>query len=128
VSKKILLLLLSLVVLLDFSGCVSMSPQARRERAFRHYAQKQIKERRKATARAQKEANRELKLKLKSKSTEPSEPMVQTSLGSVSSESESFSEPVAAPAPAYSEPVAPPVTVSASDAIATQSPDQPSPP
>ena len=105
-----------------------MSPQARRERAYRHYVQKQIKERRKATARAQKEANRELKLKLKSKSTEPSEPMVQTSLGSVSSESESFSEPVAAPAPAYSEPVAPPVTVSASDAIETQNPDQPSPP
>src|SRR5438270_13379272 len=105
-----------------------MSPQARRERAYRHYVQKQIKERRKAAARAQKEANRDLKLKVKSKSTEPSEPMVQTSLQDVSSESASFSEPVAPPAPSYSEPVAAPVTVSASDAIATQSPDQPSPP
>jgi uncharacterized protein with von Willebrand factor type A (vWA) domain len=89
-----------------------MSAQARRERAYRHYAQKQIKQRQRATARAQKAANRELKMKMRS--AVPSEPQVTTSV-------ENAPE-------SWSEPIAPPVTVSASDAIATQNADQPAQP
>jgi len=126
VPKKFLLLLLGFAVAVDFTGCASLSAQARRERAYRNYVQKQIKQRRKAMARAQKEANRELKRKLKS--VQPSEPKITTSVEDVSSEPASFSQPVAAPSESFSEPVAAPVTVSASDAVAAQNPDQPSPP
>jgi len=112
VHKKVLALLLLVAVSLEFSGCVNMSAQARRERAYRHYVQKQIKERRKATARAQKAANRELKLRMKS--AQPSDPAITTSVE---------------PTPnAWSEPVEPTVTVSASDAIAAKTPDETSQP
>ena len=110
--KKTLLLLLSVSVLFDFTGCASMSAQARRERAYRHYVQKQMKARQKAIARAQKQANREMKRKMKN--VEPSEPKITTSVED-------------APASSDSEPVLP-VTVSASDSIAPGTPDQPSPP
>lgn len=105
-----------------------MSAQARRERAYRHYVQKQMKHQQREMARAQKAANRQLKQKLKN--VQPSDPQVTTSV-------EDFS-----PAPSFSEPVAPatesvssqadtvvaPVTVSASDAINAQDPGQPSQP
>ena len=128
-QKKTLLLLVVFAVLFDFTGCASMSPQARRERAYRHYVAKQMKQRQKEMARAQKEANREMKRK--TKNLEPSEPRVMTSLENAPSEYPSVFEPVSAPsAPAsVSEPVVPPVTVSASNEIlATQNPDHPSPP
>ena len=124
--KKTLLVFLSFAVLFNFNGCVSMSAQARRERAYRHYVQKQMKQRRREMARAQKAANRQLKEKMKL--AQPSEPQVTTSVGDVSSESASAYEPVTAPSASISEPVVAPVTVSASDAIATQNPDQPSQP
>ncbi len=104
-----------------------MSPQARRERAYHHYVQKQMRERQKQTARAQKAANRQLKQKLKN--LQPSDPQVSTNVQDVSAPS--FSEEGAAPLPPVaSQPdtVVAPVTVSASDAIATQNPDQPSQP
>lgn len=104
-----------------------MSPQARRERAYHHYVQKQMRERQKQTARAQKAANRQLKQKLKN--LQPSDPQVSTNVQDVSAPS--FSEEGAAPLPPVaSQPdtVVAPVTVSASDAIATQNPDQPSHP
>jgi len=113
VHKKILLLLLAGVVLVDFTGCVSMSAQARRERAYRHYVAKQMKARQKAIARAQKEANRQMKHKLKN--IQPSEPKITAGVET-------------APEPSYSEPTFAPVTVSASDSIAPGTPDQPSPP
>ena len=81
-----------------------MSSQARRERAYRHYVQKQMKQRQRALARAQKAANRQMKLKMKS--AQPSDPQITGSIES-------------APG-AWAEPIAPPVTVSASDAIANQ--------
>ena len=124
--KKTLLVFLSFAVLFNFNGCVSMSAQARRERAYRHYVQKQMKQRRREMAHAQKAANRQLKEKMKL--AQPSEPQVTTSVGDVSSESASTYEPVIAPSASISEPVIAPVTVSASDAIATQNPDQPSQP
>jgi hypothetical protein len=108
VHKKTLLLLLSFAILFDFSGCVSMSAQARRERAYRHYVAKQMKQRNRAVARAQKAANRNLKAKMKS--AVPSEP--QITAGAESS------------AGSWSEPMAPPVTVSASGAIANQTDNQ----
>ena len=89
-----------------------MSAQARRERAYRHYVQKQMKQRQRAMARAQKAANRELKAKMKT--VQPSEPQVTSSVQN-------------APG-SWSEPVVPPITVSASDAIATQNADQPAQP
>ena len=113
VHKKILLLLLAFAIVFDFTGCVSMSPQARRERAYRHYVAKQMKIRQKAIARAQKQANREMKVKMKS--VQPSDPKITTSLED-------------APETSYSEPTFAPVTVSASDSIAPGTPDQPSPP
>jgi hypothetical protein len=113
VHKKTVLLLLSFAILFDFSGCASMSAQARRERAYRHYVQKQMKARQKAIARAQKQANREMKRKMKT--VQVSEPKITTTVEDVS-------------APSFSEPVAAPITVSASDSIAPESPDQPSSP
>lgn len=112
-----------------------MSPQAKRERAYRHYVAKQIKEKRKAQARAQKEANRQLKQKLKE--AQPGKQQILTSVEDVYSDSAPVSsEAVNEPPPAFKAPiatptdsVAPPVTVSASDAIMlNQNPDRPSPP
>ena len=117
--KKTLLLLLFAAVLFDFTGCVSMSPQARRERAYRHYVQKQMKERRRAMARAQKAANRQLKEKMKL--AQPSEPKITTSVEDVPSAPTSFAQPVVAPPSTYSDQVTPPITVSASGPIATES-------
>lgn len=119
--KKTLLLLISIAVLFDFTGCMSMDPQTRRERAYRHYVQKQMKQRQKAIARAQKEANREMKRKMKS--VQPSDPKVNATVEDVASESPSAVEPSAA-----SPPAVPPITVSASDSIPTQNPSQPSQP
>jgi len=115
---------LCLIVAFGFAlnGCSSMSAQARRERAYRHYVQQHIRERQKQMARAQKAANRQLKQKLKN--LQPSDPQLTTSVQDVSTPS--FSEPEAVPS--QPDTVVAPVTVSASDAIATQSPDQPSPP
>ncbi|HWY52707.1 MAG TPA: hypothetical protein VNW72_14615 [Chthoniobacterales bacterium] len=107
-SKKILLLLLFFAVLFDLSGCASMSAQARRERAYRHYVQKQMKQRNRAMARAQKAAHRKMK------SPVPSQPQITSGVEN-------------APR-SWSEPVAPPVTVSASDAIANQTDSQPAQP
>ena len=123
-----------------------MSAQARRERAYRHYVAKQRKEQQKAMARAQKEANRELKRK--TKNLQPSEPVVTTSVQDFGMPSVFDAPATEAPAPAPKPPpiathsvapppanptesVAPPVTVSASadiNIMATQNPDQPSPP
>ena len=100
-----------------------MSAQARRERAYRHYVQKQMKQRQKAIARAQKEANREIKRKMKS--VHPSEPKVNATVEDVASESPSVVDPSGA---SLSEPVVPPITVSASDSITTQNSSQPSRP
>lgn len=101
-----------------------MSPQARRERVYRHYVDKHIRERQKQMARAQKAANRQLKQKLKN--LQPSDPQTTTSVEDVSTSSSSEtgdtpSEPVASKPDA----VLPPVTVSATDAIATQNPQNP---
>jgi hypothetical protein len=112
VLKKTLLLFLSLVVLFDFSGCVSMSAQARRERAYRHYVAKQTKQHRRAMARAQKAANRQLKTKMKSAVV--SEPQISSGVESVPG--------------SWSEPMASPVTVSASGAIANQTDSAPAQP
>ena len=112
--KKTLLILLSFAILFDFSGCSSMSAQARRERAYRHYVAKQTKQKRRALARAQKAANRQFKMKLKGRSMEPSEPILTTSVESSPG--------------AWSEPMAAPVTVSASGAIANQTQSEPAQP
>jgi regulator of protease activity HflC (stomatin/prohibitin superfamily) len=131
VLKKTLLLILTSVVLFDFTGC-AMSAQARRERAYRHYVAKQTKQRQKAIAKAQKEANREMKRKMKN--VQPSEPYVTTAVQDYQEMPSVFDQPAAeppAPSANPSESVAPPVTVSASNDInvmATQNPDQPSPP
>lgn len=124
VHKKTLLLLLAFAIVFDFTGCSSMSAQARRERAYRHYVAKQMKKRQKQIARMQKAANRQTRHKLKF--LHPGNPQVTTSVedsgpGPVSQSS-------GAPSGSYSEPVMP-VTVSASNEImATQNPGQPSPP
>ena len=104
-----------------------MSAEARRERAYRHYVAKQMKQRQKAIARAQKEANREMKRKTKNLS--PSEPHVTARVEDAQAEMPSDFEPAPAPPANPTESVAPPVTVSASNEImATQNPDKPSPP
>lgn len=123
--KKTLLLFLAFAVGFDFTGC-AMSPQARRERAYRHYVAKQMKNRRRAQARAQKEANRELKRKLKG--IQPSEPKISTSLEDVAYDSptELSSEPVpVAERPAFKEPTVDPITVSASSAVPPEAAPQP---
>jgi len=124
VHKKTLLLLLAFSVLFDFTGCSSFSAQARRERAYRHYVAKQMKKRQKQITRAQKAANRRMGSKLKF--LHPSDPQVTTSVENSAPASVSQSAP--GPSGSYYEQVAPPVTVSASDAIATQNPGQQSPP
>ena len=122
--KKTLLLLLAFAIVFDFTGCSSMSTQARRQRAYRHYVAKQMKMRQKQIARAQKAANRQTRRKLKF--LQPSDPIVSTSVEN--SAPASVSQSSGAPSGSYYEQVAPPVTVSASDAVATQNPGQPSPP
>jgi hypothetical protein len=117
VHKKTLLLILAFAIVFDFTGCAT-SPQARRERAYRHYIAKQTKNRKKAMARAQKEANRELKRKLKG--IQPSEPKITTSLGDFAYDSptEPSSEPLPiTEKPAFKEPTVDPITVSASSAV-----------
>jgi hypothetical protein len=127
VHNKTLLLLLAAAILFDFTGCSSMSPQARRERAYRHYVAKQMKQRKKAIARAQKEQNRQMKRKMKN--LQPSEPIMTTTLGDVSPQAPPVYEPATFAPPTPTDSIAPPVTVSASNEImATQNPDQPSPP
>ncbi|HST30241.1 MAG TPA: hypothetical protein VLK27_05320 [Chthoniobacterales bacterium] len=103
-----------------------MSPQARRERAYHRYVEKQMKQRKREMARAQKEANRQLKRKLKN--LQPSDPQLTTSLEDVSPTSYSEPSEPAAPPTSQADTVVPPVTVSASDAIATQDPQQPTRP
>ena len=110
--KKTLSLLLIFAVSFSFGGCAYTSANGRRQMAYRHYVAKQTKERRRAMARAQKAANRQLKLKMKS--AVPSEPQMTTSVES----SPGF----------WSEPMAPPVTVSASGAIANQTDSEPAQP
>lgn len=95
-----------------------MSAQARRERAYRHYVQKQMKKRQREIARAQKAANRQMKRQMKN--MQPSEPQVTTTVQQAPN-AESSSN-------AWAEPVTAPITVSASDSIDGRNPDQPSPP
>jgi ATPase subunit of ABC transporter with duplicated ATPase domains len=116
VHKKTLLLLLAFVIVFDFSGCVSMSAQARRERAYRHYVQHQIKQRQKAIARAQKAANRDMKRRMKN--LQPSDPQMTTSVESV---------PEFRPEPMTDMTVAP-VTVSASAPVPTDTSIEPQQP
>ena len=116
--KKISTLCLIVAFSFTLDGCSSMSPQARRERAYRHYVQKQIKQRNRQMARAQKAANRQLKEKMKL--AQPSEPMITTSLESTPDSATSWSEPT-------SEPVVDPITVSASTPV-TQEVSEPSQP
>ena len=112
VHKKTLPLLLIFAVSISFSGCAYMSESGRREMAYRHYVAKQTKQHRREMARAQKAANRQLKLKMKS--AVPSEPQITAG-------AESAPE-------SWSEPVVPPVTVSASGAIANQTDSEPAQP
>jgi hypothetical protein len=130
VHKKISTLCLVVAFGFTLNGCSSMSAQARRERAYNHYVQKQMRQRQRQTARAQKAANREMKKKMKL--AKPSDPILTTSLEpSPGAWSEPTAESVAPPSEAVVSPsdtVVPPVTVSASDSIATQNPQQPSQP
>ncbi|HJT46528.1 MAG TPA: hypothetical protein VJ721_09690 [Chthoniobacterales bacterium] len=105
-----------------------MSPQARRERAYRHYVAKHMRERQKQMARAQKAANRQLKQKLKN--LQPGPPQMSTSLEDAASMPSSVET---APAPyesavSQSDITVAPVTVSAHDDPAPQNPEQPSQP
>jgi hypothetical protein len=117
---------LATAVLFDFTGCSSMSAQARRERAYRHYAAKQMKKRQKEMARAQKAANRDMKHKMQN--MQPSEPQVTTSLQDVSPQYPSVFEPVSEPNPSaqtaslLKEPTVDPITVSASDSMPSEPP------
>jgi hypothetical protein len=126
VHQKTLLLVLATAVLFDFTGCSSMSAQARRERAYRHYAAKQMKKRQKEMARAQKAANRDMKHKMQN--MQPSEPQVTTSLQDVSPQYPSVFEPVSEPKPSaqtaslLKEPTVDPITVSASDSMPSEPP------
>ena len=110
--KKTLPLLLIFAMSFGFGGCAYMSTSGRREMAYRHYVAKQTKQHRREIARAQKAANRQLKEKMKS--AVPSEPQMTTSVESTPG--------------AWSEPVAPPVTASASGAIANQTDSAPAQP
>ena len=112
VHKKTLPLLLIFAMSFGFGGCAYMSTSGRQQMAYRHYVAKQKKERRREMARAQKAANRQLKLKMKSGVQD--EPQVTSSVESGSG--------------TWSEPMAPPVTVSASGAIANQTGSAPAQP
>ena len=101
-----------------------MSAQARRERAYHHYVAKQMRQRQKQIARAQKAANRDMKRKMKN--LQPSAPQLTTSVEDVSPPS--FSEQSAAtiePVPASADAEVPPVTVSGSQPVVAQQPEQP---
>ena len=126
VHKKILLLLLASALLFDFTSCSSMSPQARRERAYRHYVSKQMKMRQKQIARDQKAANREMKRKMKS--IQPSEQQVTTRVETAPSDYPSVFDPNTTPSTSVSEPVAPPITVSLTSPSASQNGNEPAQP
>jgi hypothetical protein len=130
VHKRISTLCLIIAFGFTLNGCSSMSPQARRQQAYRNYVQKQMKQRQKALAKAQKAANRQAKRQMKEqlKLAQPSEPRITSGVESVpGSWSEPTSEQIAAPS--ASDQNVPPVTASAANEImATQNPDQPSPP
>jgi hypothetical protein len=116
VHKQISTLGLIIVFAFNLNGCSSMTPQARRERAYNHYVQKCIHQRQRQMARAQKAANRQMKEKMKL--ARVSEPEITTSLGP---------EPGSLSGPAAEE-VAQPITVSGSDPSAIQQPPEPSQP
>ena len=106
-----------------------MSPQARRERAYRHYVAKHMRERQKQMARAQKAANRQLKQKLKN--LQPGPPQMTTTYGDASTGllPEAASEPQQyESAVSQSDMTVAPVTVSGSDDATAQEPEQPSQP
>jgi len=107
-----------------------MSAQARRERAYHHYVDKQMKHRQREIARAQKAANKEMRKKMKY--AQPSDPRITTTLGPEPGVwSEPTAESVAPLSSAVVSPVdavVPPVTVSASDSTAPENPQQPSQP
>src|SRR6266568_2710673 len=109
VHRKVLLATVLFALCFGFSSCAYTTASGRRELAYRHYVQKQIKQRKRAMARAQKAANRQLKLKMKS--AQLSEPQIMTTVES-------------APG-SWSEPTTAPVTASASGAIANQTDNQP---
>jgi hypothetical protein len=103
-----------------------MSPQARRERAYRHYVAKHMRERQKQTARAQKAANRDMKRKMKL--VQPSDPQMTTSVEDVSpSNYPSVFDPVSQPQPSTSSAdiVVAPMTVSGSEPVVAQEPERP---
>jgi esterase/lipase len=116
VHKKISTLSLIIAFAFTLNGCVSMSAQERRERAYRHYVQKQMKHRQREIARAQKAANREMKRKMKN--IQPSEPQLTTSLEPLS---ESRPEPM-------TDMTVAPISVSASAPIPTDTTIEPSQP
>ncbi len=106
VPTKISALCVVIAFAFGLNGCSSMSAQARRERAYHHYVSKQMRQRQKQMARAQKAANREMKRKMKL--VEPSEPKLTTSIEDVSSDNyPSVFDPVAQPAPATSSRIPP---------------------
>ena len=76
--QKTLLLLLATVILFDFTGCSSMSAQARRERAYRHYVAKQMKKRQKEMARVEKQRDKAAKRASKKEGDRSSEPEVMS--------------------------------------------------
>ena len=103
-----------------------MSAQARRERAYRHYVEKHMRERQKQLARAQKAANRDMKRKMKN--LEPSAPQMTTSVQDVSPTNyPSVFDPVGQSQTAASsaDTVVEPVTVSGSQPVVAQEPNQP---
>jgi hypothetical protein len=112
VHKKTLPLLLIIAVSFSFGGCAYMTKSGRQEMAYRHYVRKNARHHQRDIARAQKAANRHLKAKMKS--AVPSEPQITTSVESSPG--------------SWSEPMSPPVTVSASGAIANQTESEPAQP
>ncbi len=121
VHQKTLVALLLVAVCFNLGGCASyMTASGRQQMAYRHYVQKHIKERKRALARAQKEANRQTKAKMKS--IEPSDPRVSAS---VESAPEFRSEGISDSRP---EPITDPITVSASTPMPSEgqsAPEQP---
>ena len=104
-----------------------MSPQARRERAYRHYVAKHMRERQKQMARAQKAANRQLKQKLKN--LQPGPPQMTTTLEDVSMSSSAETAPTQyESAVSQSDMTVAPVTVSGSDEATAENPEQPEQP
>lgn len=125
VPTKIAGLCLIAVFAFGLNGCSSMSAQARRERAYRHYVEKQTREKQKQMARAQKAANRDMKRRMKG--LQPSEPQMTSSVEEVPAPNySSVFDPVNQPEPAASsaETTVAPVTVSASHPVVAQEPEQ----